>query len=225
MFITTNLAGLVKHKSASWRPYCPRKKLSWPCSRRMRMIWPAWAGGNLGQVGGERAMRVDGYWIEGPWRGRLGIVPRPRGGDWLEEEIQAWRRAGIDIVVSALTEEEMAIFDLAGEAAMSQANGIRYFPFPIEDREVPASLKAAGEFLHELEVQLTNGHNVAIHCRQSVGRSSLLAASLLVSSGIEPAAAFNRIEQARGCPVPETVEQREWVAKFARNFLKPTGAS
>src|SRR5258708_1434065 len=136
-FIPTTIAGLLKPKSASRRPACPRKKRSWLRSRRMRMIWPAWAGGNLGQPGGERAMRVDVYWIEGPWRGRLGIVPRPRGGDWLEEEIQAWRRAAIDIVVSALTEEEMAIFDLAREATVSQANGLCYLPFPIADRDAP----------------------------------------------------------------------------------------
>jgi hypothetical protein len=35
-------------------------------------------------------MRPLIYWINTPWPGRLAIVPRPRGGDWLEEEVGAW---------------------------------------------------------------------------------------------------------------------------------------
>jgi len=40
-------------------------------------------------------MKADLFWIPGPWRGRLAIVPRPRGGDWLGDEARAGRRAGI----------------------------------------------------------------------------------------------------------------------------------
>jgi hypothetical protein len=32
-------------------------------------------------------MEVDIYWINIPGDGKLGIIPRPRGGDWLEDEI------------------------------------------------------------------------------------------------------------------------------------------
>ena len=52
------------------------------------------------------SMRTELFWIDGPWPGRLAIMPRPRGGDWLEEEIQSWRRSGVDLVVSLLTLEE-----------------------------------------------------------------------------------------------------------------------
>jgi hypothetical protein len=57
-------------------------------------------------------MRTELYRIEGPWPGRLAIVPRPRGGDWLEDEIASWRRGGIDMVVSTLTEQESVELDL-----------------------------------------------------------------------------------------------------------------
>ena len=36
-------------------------------------------------------MHTELYWIPGPWLGRLAIMPRPRGGDWLEDEIRSWR--------------------------------------------------------------------------------------------------------------------------------------
>ena len=48
------------------------------------------------------------YWIAGPWQGRLGIVPRPRGADWLDDETRAWRDVGIDMVVSLLEPAEEA---------------------------------------------------------------------------------------------------------------------
>ena len=51
-------------------------------------------------------MKAELSIVDGPWPGRLAIVPRPRGGDWLEDEVRAWREAGVDIVVSALEADE-----------------------------------------------------------------------------------------------------------------------
>src|SRR6476620_4583045 len=64
------------------------------------------------------AMRADIYWIPGPWPGRLGIAPRPRGGDWLADEVKAWRAAGVDVVTSLLTPEEVAELGLQEEEAL-----------------------------------------------------------------------------------------------------------
>jgi protein-tyrosine phosphatase len=151
------------------------------------------------------------YWIESPWRGRVAIMSRPRGGDWLEEDIQEWRAAGIDTVVSLLTHEEVLDLDLTQEAVLCQKHGIELLLFPITDRSVPSSRKLAVQMLSHLHMLLTQGKNLAIHCRQGVGRAPLVAASLLVLSGISPEVAFQRVSAARGCPVPETEEQRQWV--------------
>src|SRR5205823_15134454 len=79
------------------------------------------------------------YEIPGPWPGRLAIVPRPRGGDWLEDEVGAWSQAGLDVVVSLLTQDEVVDLDLAQEAELSRAKGIKFVAFPIPDRSVPLS--------------------------------------------------------------------------------------
>ena len=78
-------------------------------------------------------MEAKVFWVAGPWRGRLGILPRPRGGDWLGDETTAWREAGIDMVVSLLEPEEEAQLVLEGEAAAAAASGIDFRPFPIPD--------------------------------------------------------------------------------------------
>jgi protein-tyrosine phosphatase len=56
---------------------------------------------------------------------------------------------------------------------------------------------------------------VAVHCWGGVGRSSLVAAALLVLRGSTAQAAWHRVAYARGVPVPETDEQRDWVARLA----------
>jgi len=50
--------------------------------------------------------RKDIYWLDGPWPGKLGMAARPRGGDWLKDDIAGWKRARIDTVLSLLTPEE-----------------------------------------------------------------------------------------------------------------------
>ena len=168
-------------------------------------------------------MRTELYRIEGPWSGRLAIVPRPRGGDWLEDEIASWRRVGIDIVVSAMTEQESVELDLAGEKDTCVAAKIAFVSFPIEDRGTPPSRKAALELVRRLEQELALGKKIVIHCRQGVGRSALLATCVLAASGVDPASAWERIAAARGCLVPDTNEQKEWVTRFVRESLVPLG--
>ena len=46
------------------------------------------------------------YWIDGPWKGKLALSGRPRGGDWLKDEIAHWKQARINTVVLLLTPEE-----------------------------------------------------------------------------------------------------------------------
>jgi hypothetical protein len=71
-------------------------------------------------------MNPDLFPIPGPWRGRLAIVTRPRGGDWLEDEAGGWRRAGLDVVVSLLEESEAAQLDLGNEDGAAGSNRIRF---------------------------------------------------------------------------------------------------
>ena len=170
-------------------------------------------------------MKTELYWIDGSWPGKLAIVPRPRGGDWLEDEVQAWRQAGLDAVVSLLTQEESVDLDLAHEAELSRAKGIQLIEFPIPDRSVPFSRRATVELLRELHQLLVKGKDVGLHCRQGIGRSAVIAACLLVFSGIEPEMAFQRISAARGCTVPETSEQRDWVIAFARELQETSRIS
>ncbi|MHB1421791.1 MAG: phosphatase domain-containing putative toxin [Gemmataceae bacterium] len=166
-------------------------------------------------------MRTELYWIEGPWPGRLAIAPRPRGGDWLEEELTSWRREGINVVVSALTEEESTELDLGREQELCQGIGIDFVGFPIRDRGVPSSVNALRELIRRLQQGLGQGSKITIHCRQGIGRASLLAACVLTASGVDPASSWPRIAAARGCTVPDTVEQKEWVVRFARDMLAP----
>ena len=170
-------------------------------------------------------MRTELYWIEGPWPGRLAIIPRPRGGDWLEDEISSWRRLGIDAIVSALTREENAELDLIQEKEQCEKAGIEFMFFPIADRGVPLSAKVALELVRRLEQELARGKKIAIHCRQGVGRAALLAACFLAASGVDLASVWERIAAARGCAVPDTLEQREWVARIARTLLADVPAA
>ena len=160
-------------------------------------------------------MRARVFWIAGPWKGRLGILPRPRGGDWLADETAAWRRAGVDMVVSLLEPEEAAQLVLEDEAAAAASSGVAFRAFPIPDRGVPASKEAVANLAAEIIGALEDGRSVAVHCRQGIGRSGLIVGGVLVAAGNEPVTALATIAEARGLEVPETTEQRQWLDDFA----------
>ena len=141
-------------------------------------------------------------------------MPRPAGGEWLEEDVLWLKESGVDVVVSLLEPPEIAGFDLGWEKEACLAQGISFLSFPITDRSVPSSQHETLIFAQSLSDLLHSGQNVAIHCLAGIGRSTVIAACVLLLNGLTSADALFRIEQARGCRVPDTPEQREWIAQF-----------
>lgn len=164
-------------------------------------------------------MKTDVFWIPGPWRGRLAIASRPRGWDWLEDEVSGWRDAGLDVVVSLLENDEATQLGLENERAITESKGLRYLSFPIQDRGVPSSTQDTMKIVRDLTSALTGGRNVAVHCRQGVGRSGLLAVAALMTAGEGLSEAVKVVSNARGVAVPETPGQMQWLNQLGSDRL------
>ena len=162
-------------------------------------------------------MRAQLYSIQGLPAGQVSIMARPRGGDWLLDEVKALREAGVDLLVSFLTPDEVMEFDLREEAECCGRQEVISLSFPIPDRSIPPFSESTFTFLEQLHRQVSAGKHVALHCRQGLGRAALMAASVLVLTGFSPEQAFERLSSVRGYPVPETQEQRAWVVAFSRS--------
>lgn len=155
----------------------------------------------------------DIFWIEGDPSG-LAIVLRPRGNDWLEDELRRMKSSGINLLVSLLENDEAGELGLSEEGALATRIGLAYLSFPIEDRHVPPDTASFRGFVAGLATRLRAGERIGVHCRGSIGRASVTAASVLIHLGWAPSAALDAIETARGCQIPDTPEQRDWILRY-----------
>jgi protein-tyrosine phosphatase len=151
---------------------------------------------------------------------RLAIAPRPRGGDWLEDDVRLLQRAGVDVIVSALTPVEAEELGLLEEGHRCQSSGLEFLSFPIEDRSFPLSLSEFDGLLNSVTDYLRTGKAVGVHCRAGIGRSSIIVACTLIRNGLSVESAFTAIREARGCSVPDTPEQRQWVERYSSRFAR-----
>ncbi len=71
---------------------------------------------------------------------------------------------------------------------------------------MPATLREAKALAEAIIARLEEGKGVGLHCRAGIGRSAPMA--------MTPEESFDLIETARGVHVPDTEEQRRWVAMF-----------
>jgi protein-tyrosine phosphatase len=162
----------------------------------------------------EEFMKTELYWIEDD----VAILLRPRGGDWLSDEILDWKRDGLNVIVSLLDANEVRELGLTNEAKAVQSASLTFISFPVTDFGVPDHLLDTIKLIDALATLRAEGKKIGIHCRQGLGRSPLIAACLLVRGGVAPEMAWEIIGEARGTTVPETKEQREWLNRFAEEL-------
>jgi protein-tyrosine phosphatase len=157
-------------------------------------------------------MKADVHWII---EGRLAILPRPRGGEWLEDEIASYAQQGLQMLLTLLEPAEELELGLYDEVVFAEKHGLDFLRYPIPDRGVP---KSAALFAAVISDIADGGKPVGVHCRAGIGRSGLAAAAFLVRAGDSVENAITRVSKARGVDVPDTAAQREWLFEHAELF-------
>ncbi len=161
------------------------------------------------------------YWIDKFENGgAIGIMARPRGNDWLTDEIKRLKDTGVTTVVSLLEKDEIQELGLRDEQRLCNQLQIDYINFPIKDRAVPTEQATVDKLVELLDNKVSEGQKVVIHCRMGIGRASLIAAAVLIKRGLITDIVIEKITQVRELQVPDTDEQVLWLKRLEKRINK-----
>jgi protein-tyrosine phosphatase len=156
---------------------------------------------------------------------KIGVMARPRGGEWLEDDIRSIREQGFSVVVSLLTDAEERELRLEDEAKLCKKLEVTFDRMPIPDLSVPTLDDQTVAVLAKLRKLHAAGNSIVVHCRAGIGRAPTIAACLLLSPECNIHSAFRKLSAARGFTVPETPQQREWAGSYEKLLLAPKKSS
>ena len=157
-------------------------------------------------------MRI--YWINTFIKGNLGMMARPKGNDWLEDEIKKLKMSGVDMIVSLLEKHEETELEIREEHTLCDNYNIEYVNFPIKDLGVPEDANSFIQLISIIDERLNSNKKVVIHCRMGIGRTSVIAAGVLLKNSHKPEHVFDFLSEKRTLSVPDTEDQINWVMKL-----------
>ncbi len=140
-------------------------------------------------------------------------MAKPVPGEYIEDEFIGFARLGINKIICLLEDWEQKELGLASEEELCKKNGIEYLSFPIPDRGLP-STELALDLAERIFSEICAGKHIAIHCRAGIGRTGIIAGTILLKLGKSSEEAFSLISEARGIRVPDTEEQENWLASL-----------
>lgn len=144
-------------------------------------------------------------------QGSITMMPKPPGGIQLAPYVEFLKSRGINILVSLLQFDEVNQHSLVSEGFECEAAGIEFINFQIKDHSVPQFFIPYNQLVEKLSTDLNKGQNIAIHCYAGIGRTGILASSLLIKLGMQIDDALIGLSKARGLRVPETIQQISWL--------------
>lgn len=163
--------------------------------------------------------------------GKLGmtIAPGVRDDHAL---VGAWRRDigsdldrisnhyGATTLVVLLEEYELKKYGIQDLIPRARDAGLEVIDFPIVDVSVPRKAQSDdyADLIESILAPLHAGETVVVHCRGGIGRTGVVAASVLVVTGHDADEAISKVRQARDDRMLETPEQEEYVRSFARDW-------
>lgn len=146
-------------------------------------------------------------WLE---PGRLAGAPMPGAVNDIEHDLAALVRMGVTTLVT-LTER-----DLPQEAL--HRHGLSNLHLPIHDREAP-SLAQIQMLLKRIEVLLSQGEVIAVHCLAGFGRTGVVLAAWWVREGLTAQEALRRVRRIEPRYV-QSAEQEAFLQRYEDVILQ-----
>ena len=143
--------------------------------------------------------------------GSITMMPKPPGASQLSAYIQYLKNKNIDILVSLLQYKEVISHSLSNEGVECEELAIEFINFPIKDHSTPQFFIPYNQLIEQLVKRIESGKNIAIHCYAGIGRTGLIAASILIKMGMQVDEALIKLSRVRGLRVPETIQQITWL--------------
>jgi len=157
-------------------------------------------------------MRI--YWLDNLKKGNLGMMARPKGNDWLNDEIKKLSFKGVNTVISLLEKHEEEELELEKEKTFCERYDIEFINFPIQDRDVPKNSKSFIKLINGIDKSLQENKKIVVHCRMGIGRTSVVVAGGLIKNNFEPIYVFDYLSKIRTLSVPDTNAQVEWIERI-----------
>lgn len=157
--------------------------------------------------------------------GRLGLTFCPgKHGDslsgpvWarnLDLDLGGLKTWGADLIVTLMERHEFGLLRVPDLPERIVAQGIEWVHLPIRDVDVPAAAFDAlwPSVLADILARLRAGGNVVLHCRGGLGRTGLVAAMILIETGLDPEEAIRAVRAVRPSAI-ETVGQERYVRAY-----------
>lgn len=135
----------------------------------------------------------------------------------LELDLAATRAWGASELVTLMEAEEFALLNVADLPSRVTAHGMVWRHLPIPDQDVPADafMRDWPTACQELLSALETGARIVLHCRGGLGRTGLVAALLLIETGIAPEDAIRDVRRRRPRAI-ETRAQEDFVRTYRR---------
>lgn len=162
-------------------------------------------------------MRI--YWVDAFEKGNLGMMARPKGNDWLEDEISKLNMLGVSMVVSLLEKHEEEELNIEEEQDLCRKYQMQYLNLPIKDRGVPDDVGVFIQLISSIDQGLKEGKKIVVHCRMGIGRTSMVTAGVLLKNGSQAESVFEFLSEKRTLMVPDIQEQVEWIKELEKVFL------
>ncbi|MBS8260645.1 hypothetical protein DYI23_10480 [Roseibium polysiphoniae] len=127
----------------------------------------------------------------------------------LAAEMSRFHAHNVRTLTSLVEDDELGAVAYSDISDVAKAYGITVLRFPIHDFGTPTpNQKSHWESIRcHVVNDLQSGWNVAIHCLAGIGRSYMIAGSLLVYLGQRPEAVFSKIRSLE----PEALETNKQV--------------
>ncbi|GBF50227.1 cyclin-dependent kinase inhibitor 3 [Leptospira ryugenii] len=150
----------------------------------------------------------------------LTILPgRKDRGRNLKEDILEMKAQNIGSIISLITEPEYQSYGVTDLKKEYENVGFQTLYLPILDQRAP-TVEQTINVLQWIDDKLkTSKKNVMIHCVGGLGRSGTLAAAYLIwKHGMLVDNAIKLIRESRGERAIESIEQEEFLERFARSI-------